>query len=521
MGARSHTFDFSFSCLNPVVVSKDYELDLSTVVVPAVPDGSFASRGVWVSANDGTDNYITTSSTDSAILFNGCSTADTTTFTFTVEFAGTLPSYDYLWAAIYGNLLYGEYQVTLCRGSGGLPGSLWVQKGSTTLGSTFVGTAATTLTSGIKYDVTVTVTLGSSRTFDVSIQRESDSKWLVSDGSWSVTEQVALSVSDHSPIPDTGIGGISFNTYTSSGSTCRLYAYGFNEKEIVLAGPGQRDRSTPVLTKGGTYGGWTADALASAVAIWDGTQYVMTVSLWNDALSEWASAFFTSTDLVTWTYVTGSLMQPSGSDYILGNNGLAWFGSKYWYAYNVADGGTVALSHSTDLINWTTVNPLLTGAADPGLSVNPDSGKLELWYMGTDRVAYMQDSPDGTTWTARGAFMYRHVLGATQDFGAINVFYIGSTRYMTFDGSVCNGFRRCFMAHSVGQDTNWVYDDQVLGPQSSNSWESVSVFDASIIVTDTGDGHGSAMRIIYSGSNLHNPTDATSSSIGLARLPLP
>ena len=57
-----------------------------------------------------------------------------------------------------------------------------------------------------------------------------------------------------------------------------------------------RSQTTPVLTKGGTYGGWTADAIAAPSVCYDGTRYVMTVSLWSVSLSKWASAFFTSPD---------------------------------------------------------------------------------------------------------------------------------------------------------------------------------------------------------------------------------
>src|SRR4051812_34058398 len=96
-----------------------------------------------------------------------------------------------------------------------------------------------------------------------------------------------------------------------------------------------RLQSTPVLAKGGTYGGIQADALAAPAVCWDGTRWVMTVSIWNVAGQKWHSIFLTASDLAgTWSYVASSLRTPGGTDYILGNGGLAWFGGKYWFAYN-------------------------------------------------------------------------------------------------------------------------------------------------------------------------------------------
>ena len=100
----------------------------------------------------------------------------------------------------------------------------------------------------------------------------------------------------------------------------------------------QRIQSAPVLKNfnqgGSSIGGIQVDAYAAPGVCWDGTQYVMTVSIWNNANSLWYSAFFTSPDLATWTYVTGSLQTPSGTDYIIGNGGIAWFGGKYYWVYN-------------------------------------------------------------------------------------------------------------------------------------------------------------------------------------------
>jgi hypothetical protein len=209
-----------------------------------------------------------------------------------------------------------------------------------------------------------------------------------------------------------------------------------------------RLQSTPVLAKGSTYGGIQADALAAPGVCWDGTRWVMTVSIWNVANAKWYSVFFTASDLAgPWSYVSGSLRSPGGTDYILGNGGIAWFGGKYWFAYNhYASGagspGGVAVDWSTDLTTWTSASVQAAGetyGADPQLNVSADGSKLELWYLNSSRQSCMADSPDGTTWTARGVF---HVnTAAYLNYGEPSVHYRNSVRFLTYDRAAVSGQR--------------------------------------------------------------------------------
>jgi hypothetical protein len=217
--------------------------------------------------------------------------------------------------------------------------------------------------------------------------------------------------------------------------------------------------------------------------------------------------------MVTWTYVTSSLRSPSGSNYILGNSGLQWFAGTYYFAYNAYPSGssnfTLVLDTSSDLLTWTNVaNPLVVSGADPSLDINPVNGKLELWYMTNTRVVHMQDSPDGTTWTDEGDF-----LSGTG--GEPSVYYTGTTRYLTTDTCTC-GYRYTQLAHSINRDTAWVQDGPAIVPQPIYAWQSQMVFDATAIVTDTGDGRGNIPRLIYAGSDNNSSLNSTDSSIGLA-----
>ena len=192
--------------------------------------------------------------------------------------------------------------------------------------------------------------------------------------------------------------------------------------------------TTPVLAKGGVYNGWTADALAAPAVCYDGSRFVMTVSFWSIANSKWASGFFISPDMQTWTYVANSLQAPTGSDYILGNSGLVWWNGKYWWGYSHYPSGggatTTVIATSTDLLNWTIVSTPASGF-DPNLCVNPSSGNLELWYMDTSRQVQMSNSPDGVTWTSHGVFLVSNGYGS--QFGEPSVFYVGGIRYLTVD----------------------------------------------------------------------------------------
>lgn len=286
-----------------------------------------------------------------------------------------------------------------------------------------------------------------------------------------------------------------------------------------------RQQSTPVLAKGATYDGWVADALAAPAVCWnpDDGVFAMTVSFWDDTAGEWASGFFTSTDLVTWGYVSGSLKTPTGSNYILGNAGLEYFEGEYWFAYNeyeTAPNNRVKVSHSTDLVSWTDLGAVSVGPtaqADPSLRVNPTSGLLELWLIDqSDRSAWMLDSPDGSAWTSRGQFL-DGALPYDTNFGEPDVFYLpgDAGRYMLYDGAVESGRRHLFLAYSAGQDTSWETLGSVLGPSAVNSWENVNTFDAACAgVFDVGDGD--RIYLLYAGGDVVAATDDTSSSIGLA-----
>jgi hypothetical protein len=337
------------------------------------------------------------------------------------------------------------------------------------------------------------------------------------------------SILDHSGnIPATSFGlGQGYEVQTTATSRAQTWTYSASTgAALEIAAFSQQwfapSSANPVLTKGGSYGGWTADALAAPSVCYDGTQYVMTVSLWSIANSQWASAFFTSPDLSTWTYVSGSLWAPSGGDYIVGNAGLAWFGGKYWFAYGhyPSSAGNIGLAYSTDLISWTVVNStLLTTGADANLCVNPTTGLLELWYIITSsRDIHMTSSPDGTTWTDQGDFL-SPTSECSSNFGEPSVFYLGTTRYLLHDCATNTGFRHIALRHSVNQDTTWVYDGIAFTIQSA-AWEAGQVFDGCVILSDTKDGNGNIPRLLYAGSDTHSSTDNTDSSIGLAYMPL-
>lgn len=285
-----------------------------------------------------------------------------------------------------------------------------------------------------------------------------------------------------------------------------------------------RAQTTPVIAKGATYDGVFADALAAIAYCWDGTRFVATVSVWNTAAGKWYSIFLTSADLVTWAYVTGSLRSPSGGNVILGNGGIAWFGGKYWFAYNEYGGAAdVLISHSTDLLTWTDLGaivPRTTGEDasqyDPHLVVNPYSGLLECWFVGSNnRKVLMADSPDGSTWTARGVFL-DGALPFDQDFGEPSAFYPGDgSRCLICDGGVDSGHRHTFLFRSAARDTTWVVGGSINGPSTVNAWENVQTFDGACdAVYDLGDGP--RVYMLYAGSDVVSATDNTDSSIGLA-----
>jgi hypothetical protein len=293
--------------------------------------------------------------------------------------------------------------------------------------------------------------------------------------------------------------------------------------------------TTPVLLKGSTYDGWTADALAAPAMtnlVSNGTfagKYVMTVSFWSIANSQWASGFFTSPDLSSWTYVSGSLQTPSGGDYIKGNSGIVYSGSVFIWAYthyNISDPNHhITIATSTDLINWTVVNSSPTGAladGDPSLNYNPN-GTLELWTDDNDtnpgKCKLYTSVDSGTTWTPQSLFYtFPGNIGGFNT-GEPSVYYIGNERYLVYDLGVSSlGGRYTQITSSPYQSNGWDWEQTANSSNAGLPWQSNQVFDAAVIVADTGDGRGLIPRMLYAGSDGNSPQDNTNSSIGLAYL---
>ncbi len=278
-----------------------------------------------------------------------------------------------------------------------------------------------------------------------------------------------------------------------------------------------RIQTTPVIAKGGTYNGVVADALAAPSVCWDGTRFVLTCSMWNIATSKWSSIFFTSTDLATWSYVSGSIRTPA--TYLLGNGGIAWFASKYWFVYE-NDDTTAHIDTSTDLLSWTNqFNPLGGSMPDPAPVVNPETSKLEVWFRDTGRVVHYWDSPDGTTWTDRGS-VFTAGSWTNGSLGEAHVYYPGDGyRYLLFDVDPDGGgrMRGQVRASATGVPASWDHQyGTVLGNDPLNAWEAAQVFDGSAIAADRGDGRGLKAWIVYAGGTNTSGTDATDSGIGIA-----
>lgn len=293
--------------------------------------------------------------------------------------------------------------------------------------------------------------------------------------------------------------------------------------------------TTPVLTKGSVYNGWTTDALAAPAVtnlVASGSYaglYVMTVSFWSVSNAQWSSGCFTSPDLSTWTYVANSLQSPTGGDYIVGNSGIVASGSTFIWAYtHYASGATnhhITIATSTDLVNWTVVNSSPTGSlidGDPSLDFDP-SGTLELWsddLTTTPATAKLYTSGDsGTTWTSQGS---KYTLPANVggfNTGEPSVYYVGGARYLIYDiGGNPQGGRFTNIVNSPQKNLNWTSPATANTPNVSLAWQSKQVFDATVVVADTGDGRGSIPRMLYAGSDTLQNTDNTNSSIGLAYL---
>lgn len=291
----------------------------------------------------------------------------------------------------------------------------------------------------------------------------------------------------------------------------------------------------PVLVKGGSYGGWDADALAAPSWCYDGTRYVMVVSLWSDAESKWASAFFTSPDMAIWTYVPGSLLTPEGVNYIRGNGGIAWFNGEYWINYNQYEGyvgASIWVEKSSDLVTWELVSadafprsgPDSSSQLDPSLKVNPNTGNLETWYIGSTtpefsgRSICMAYSEDGETWTKAGTIFQQSIWDAA-NFGEPDVAYGADGRiHLVWDATILTGQRNLGYAASDDDGATWQTYGTADGPRPWGSFDTVNCFDGAIGFADLGDGNGNCLRLLYAGSNAIAATDDTQSDIGYGYL---
>ena len=243
----------------------------------------------------------------------------------------------------------------------------------------------------------------------------------------------------------------------------------------------------------------------------------------------WASGFFTSSNLSTWTYVPSSLQTPQGSDYIIGNSGIVVSGSTFIWAYtHYASGATnhqITIATSTDLVNWTVVNSSPTGAAadgDPSLNFNGST--LELWTDDNDttpgKAFLYTSSNNGTTWASQGAIFPFPASVNSFNTGEPSVWYVNSVRYMAFDigGNPLTNARLTESVNSPSANTAWNWPRIANTPNGSFAWQAGQVFDATVIVADTGDGNGMIPRMLYAGSDTTSNIDNTDSSIGLAYL---
>lgn len=292
--------------------------------------------------------------------------------------------------------------------------------------------------------------------------------------------------------------------------------------------------SSPVLTKGGTYNGWTANALAAPGFTSDGTQFVQTVSMWSIANSQWASGFFTSplngsNALKTWTYVAGSLISPTGGDYIAGNGDIIYFGGTYYFLYaHYANGsatcGPIAIRTASTIVGLASATPsqlVANNYCDASFSLNPDGVTLEIWATNSANNRTLSEwtctSSCGTggSWTGPTAlFNYPSSLGGG---GEPSVFYIGTQRFMVVDSypSVLGG-RYTSLFVSPSQNSTWYGLGTAIIPYPLNAWQQDQVFDADCRMVDTGDGLGAVPRCLFAGSDNTSGGDNTDSSIGYA-----
>lgn len=500
--------------------------------------GAAPYTGAFVTSFDGTHNRLrqTGTSTFSELIFPSGSRLNDWTMTFRVQFANiSNPAASYIYPGCQHQVEGDEYQIVLSRGvTSPPPGAFYITKvvrpsTVTVLGSptsTYVGTSGTTFTQNEAYAVTVVASGTTTRSFVCSVQRVSDSHWLKSDGTWTTGAQAALSVSDSSsPLP--GIGNVTLNMYGSA-LDAYLYDLTITDRFSVFDRQG---RILPVLSKGGTFDGWDCDALGATGICWDGTRYVQSQSIWSIAQDKWANGFWTTTGPLTgWAQVPGSLLTPSGGDYLYGNGAIAWWNSKYWLAYthyhkDLTNLGYIAVDYSTDLLTWThAINPIVTNGVDAYIIVNPTNNHMELWYVvqGSPSAVHMWDTsdPTGASWTDHGSMMPAPLwVGQVpiNQLGAPFVFYpTDGYRWLGFDTNGQNDGRSTGLVYSINQDTNWLSSGICLMRDTSHSWENQAVLDQGVIVADLGDGYGNVPRMLYGGSDNSSAVDDTNSSIGLA-----
>lgn len=428
------------------------------------------------------------------------------------------------------------YQPVISRGTSEARGAVWFQKCGATgvpvdMGApTYVGVGSTAFSANTSYEGTFTSTGTSTVTLKLRIRRLSDDNYFTSSGTWSATPQDCLSQTDSSsPLPQKGATAI--NIYQSV-SDIFVYAW-----EVANYNPGIVESVvSPVLAKGGTYDGWAASAIAAPAICDDDTRWVMTVSLWSNVVGKWASAFFTcayADKMTVWNYVSGSLLAPTGSDYIFANAGIAWFGGQYVIAvghYPNSDPNTkVGIYTSPNLTSWTTVDAaLLNGYFDPTLTVNPNNGKLELLAAtgGVSRTVLMKDSSDSITWSAGSTvFASQGWMSDTGSFGAPTIFWTTGTniaipagsRVMMFDcGGISGRSLGCVYDPAAG--FNFTLYGLISSAVPGVPWESVQTADCCGIEADFGDGAGLLPRILYFGGDNASGIDDTNSSIGMGTL---
>ena len=522
----------------PPVAPPTYNMNLA-LTPPALPYALVVANGTWVTATDSSSNVYLYSSTTGGfpVAFVSASPGpNTCSATFVVgHTASTRPSRSICYPGLCVTTAGGSYQFILCLGTTDTY-AVGIQKqpngGGTAALLTSLGTPGGTLSAALKYTCTCTATYATgTTTVTMAVQRSSDNNWLTSSNTWSATQQNALSYADNSS-PFLASGAVTLNIYQTAVDVA-IYAVSVPNCQVPFTQ--HSGGVNPVITKGATYDGIQADALAAPTQCYDGTRYVMAVNFWNIASSKWYLGFFTSPDMATWTYVTGSLLSPKSGNYLIGNGGLCFWGGKYWMDIEnqTTSGGSTTVdiysSSSTSLLSssWT-ISPtdIVSGGFDVSIDVNSAGNGLEVWYnIGSDgsRTFNLITSPDGVTWTNQGAYFTNPIgYGSTplHNLGTPSIWYQGATRYLTFDGApVATGYRYTAMAHSPGQLTNdWVFDGYVNFPNPNYVWQEGEVFDMSVILADLGDGNGVIARANWAGSDTNSATDNTDSSIGLASL---